>query len=348
MFAVTEASIPTVGVRSVVHLGPAPILKGPGWTLVGQDGGQSIDLGNATLLVFSDTLLADPAALEKRMFSRQNARFLANCAGITTQNSFVNALASLKLFTDTEGWPREILPRTAQESLIGYRFWPQHGLCMKESVYLFYLGIRQVQAQSTWGFEIVGSGLAVLDPAMGDCERIRRDGEWRLWQHDGAAVQWGVQVLAEGEMAYIFGMRRDAMRRSGVLARVAIENIADLSTYEYLSSTEPAWSRCSSQLAEFAPCGGEYSVSFNRYLGRYLMIYVDGYDKTLYFRTAQQLWGPYSEPQCLGKLPHSEKTELVSLGFEHPQFARNGGKTVLVSYCQPHFTQNSLVSITFD
>lgn len=343
---------PATSIRSLLHLGPSPTLRGTNWTLAGQDGGQSIDLGDSTLFVFSDTLLAETAAMEDnrppRTFSRQNSRFIANCAGIARELSFGDALSKIEFFSDAEGWPREIVKRDLPERLAGYRFWPEHGVFVGNIVYLFYVGIRQVQPQSTWGFEIAGSGLAKLDPTTGLCDRIRIKGDWRLWRTTDARVHWGVQTLSRGEYIYIFGTRRDGPFRAAVLARAPADRIADSSVYEYLSSFGPSWSDGPEDAFDLVSCASEYSVSYNPYLGRYLMIYADGYEKTLYLRTSEEIWGPYSEPQRLGKLPHRDDAEIISQAFEHPKFAKGGGKTVVVSYCQPHFTQNSLVSITFD
>jgi hypothetical protein len=335
----------------MMHLGTAEMLRGDSWLLVGQDGGQSIDLGDATLFVFSDTLLADNAALRNGdlpdPLTSSTARFLANCAGVSTARTLPEALSQVKLFRDSDGWPREILPRTGRERLLRLRFWPEHGVLIEGLVYLFYVGIRQIDPRSTWGFEVAGSGLAVLDVGKETCRRIVRDEDWRLWNCEGGEIHWGVQTLLEGDTAYIFGTRRNGLDYTAVLARVSARNIADLTAYEYLSSPGFDWTSQPTQLTELVPCGSEYSVSFNKHLGCYLMVYVDGYSKILYFRTAPHPWGPYSEPHSVGGLPHREDVDLISLGFEHPAFAKDGGKTVLVSYCQPRFTQNSLVSITF-
>jgi hypothetical protein len=77
------------------------------------------------------------------------------------------------------------------------------------------------------------------------------------------------------------------------------------------------------------------------------MLYVNPYDKMLTLRTAEHVWGPYSDPQPVVVVPHAESTELVYLGFEHPGFAADGGRLVFVSYCQPHFTNNSLLALKF-
>jgi hypothetical protein len=80
--------------RSIQHLGYAPAARGVGWALAGQDGGQSIDLGDRKLFVFSDTLLARTGRLNEPLpatFNRGNAVFLANCAAVSSECGFLPA-----------------------------------------------------------------------------------------------------------------------------------------------------------------------------------------------------------------------------------------------------------------
>ncbi len=159
-------------------------------------------------------------------------------------------------------------------------------------------------------------------------------------------THFGVQVLREDDTVYVFGTRREGVFRSAILARVAPGDIAEPRAYQYLASPEPVWTGDVTAATSLTSCDSEYSVSFNPFLNRYLMTYVDGYEKALYIRTAPKPWGPYTERQLLGRLPYRDQSEMISLGFEHPKFSQEGGRTVVVSYCQPHFTQNSLVAVT--
>ena len=84
------------------------------------------------------------------------------------------------------------------------------------------------------------------------------------------------------------------------------------------------------------------------YLGRYLMLYADAMSKTLLLRTAPKPWGPFSKPVIAGGLPHQANENLVSVCFQHSQFSRDEGRSIVLSYSQPQFVQNTFVSITFD
>lgn len=318
--------------QSVRFIGAAHAGSGAGWALHGQDGGQSIELGDETLFVFSDTLLARNAT---------KGHFLANCAALSTESTLDGAMRNLRYLEDAHGLPREIIAANPLERLGGYRFWPQHGIADGDHVLLFYLGIHHFDQKNTWGFRMTGSGLARLDPRTGESERITRNGHWCLWPDDGE-VRMGTQVLRIDDFIYVFGSRAS----HAIVARVPASSAADPNAYRFLAASG-TWSEHVADAHPLASAAAEFSVSFNPHLNAYLMVYAHGFARELYVRSAPDVCGPYGEAVCVGRMPHKPQSELVALAFEHPRFARNGGKTVAVSYCQPDFAQNSLVAITF-
>jgi hypothetical protein len=342
-------------VRAVRYIGTLPRHHADLWVLFGQDGGQSIDLGDRALFVFSDSLLAArtmtrpthhvPAVFRGDVGSQ--GVFLANCAGIGSAGTLRGALAGIEYYLDPMGFPREILVPTTRERAQDIRFWPEHGLAVNGNVYLYYMGVQTVDQTTIWGFRNVGSGLARFDPATGETERILANGDWRLWRPLGIDMHFGVQVLRDGDVCYVFGSVRHGLFSQAVLARVRTDEIADVRAYTYLTSPAPAWSDSLEDACDLGPCAGDFSVSRNPYLDRYVMLYVDPYGKMLTLRTSEHVWGPYSDPQPIVVVPHAESTEMVYLGFEHPRFATGGGQTIHVSYCQPHFTNNSLLAVKF-
>src|SRR5262249_38463560 len=125
------AAIP---LRSARHLGTFPRVRTDAWVMIGQDGGQSIELGDDTLFVFSDTLIAP---LRNSHLGRYATRavptqpnrqgiFLANSAGVASPTNLRHALAELRYYTDDNGLPREIVRPTKAEREAGIRFWPEH------------------------------------------------------------------------------------------------------------------------------------------------------------------------------------------------------------------------------
>ena len=327
-------------IRSACHLGHFPTLGGPGWTMVGQDGGRSIPLDEGRLFVFADTLLiaarpvagsAPPPA--RRPPGRGHLSVLANTAARAQSPDLQQALASLDYFSDDDSVPREILPSSAEERSEGIRFWPHHGLMVNGVVYLYYLGIRVVTG-TTWGFVNEGTGLATLDPATGECRRLDRHGSWIFWPPGTDDLHFGVQVLREGDVAYVFASRRGQRQSAGgplataQLSRVEVGRLSEPSAYH--------------DLGDLGPCGSQFSVSFNRHLRQYLMTYVDILDGGLYLRVADAPWGPYSEPHRVAQVARKEEAYL---GFEHASFAGENGRRIFISYCEPRFSQNSLVAV---
>lgn len=344
-------------IRSARRLGSFPRPRTGAWTMIGQDGGQSIDLGDRTLLVFADTLLmptgAD-AAPEQRSTLPQYAAgfgersvFLANCAAVLDGADLRAGLRELSFFLDSEGFPIEILEPTEEEHAARLRFWPAHGIRTDSGVFVYYLGIETLDPRDPWGFRNVGVGLARLNPESGSRERIRLDRDWCLWAPRSDDFHFGVQVLREGRSVYVFGSTRDGLDVTALLGRAPVDGIADPAAYEFYDPAREAWVRDIAGAGSLGPCGSDYSVSFNAYLGKYLMVYVDAFEKELAVRLADRLEGPYSAPERVGRLPHAEASTLIYLGFEHPKFARDDGRRVVVSYCEPLFEMSSLLEVSF-
>jgi hypothetical protein len=345
-----------VSLKSARYLGVFPRLKNERMTLVGQDGGQSISLGDKFLFVFSDTLVAPSNNLAIRNPHPpspiptpygQKSIFLANTAGVSDERDLRRALANLSYFTDDEGLPREILSPDKETERRRVRFWPEHGVFIDGQVYLFYLGIQTIDSHSIWGFRNVGTGLMILNPETGETSQVLDDGYWCLWRANADDFHFGVQVILEHDYVYVFASVRQGFATSARLARVSPQYITDPAAYEYLSSTQPDWTGNFESSCDLGECSNEYSVSFNHYLQKYIMIYLDGHQKTLMLRTAEQIWGPYTPPGKLVAVPYEKASELIYLGFEHAHFSEENGRRIYISYCQPHFVANSLLTVTF-
>lgn len=334
-------------IAGVRLLGQVPRAGGRGWRVLGQDGGQSIPLGaGRTLFVFSDTLIQPDGG---------RPVLLPSCAAVSAATGgggagLLAALGNLAWLTDSHGRPRTLLAPTPEERRHHLRFWPTHGFAHGGRVVLFYVGVEFVDPRSDWGFRNLGAGLAVLDPDTGLAERVRRGGRWCLWPARGDDFHLGVQTLVADEHAYLFFTRRRSLRARAGVARVPLDRVTDPDAYRFLAAdgADPARRRWSPWLAEATSLGqasNHVSVAFNPYLGRHLVAWVDGYDKGLYLATAERPEGPWSAAVRAATLPHQAGSELIYLGFEHPGFAADGGRTVALTYCEPHFVQSSVVEV---
>jgi hypothetical protein len=342
-------------IRYARHLGSVPRRKSDAWALVGQDGGQSIDLGDKTLFVFADTLLTPLRPYDHvnimpppfQLPTKEPCLFLPNCAAIAEDGDLRQALVNMDYYLDSNGLPKEIIAPTPQERAKEIRFWPAHGIWAAGKVYLFYIGIQKIGPDSMWDFRNLGIGLAIFDPETGMCERVRHAKNWILWSAPVDDFHFGVQVFKEQDMIYVFGSVRDGFEVQGFIARAPLDQIQDPTAYAFYDVNAKNWIEELTESCSLGDCGSDYSVSYNSYLEAYLMIYADSFKKTLWYRQAEKLTGPYSEPRKIGRLPHLPASELVYLAFEHPKFTTERGKRIYISYCQPYFTPNALIEVCF-
>ena len=324
--------------------------------MVGQDGGQSLSCDRGHIFLFSDTLLvsSDKALWESAqpapvpVPADLHTIFLSNCAAVSDADTLDAALSSLRYFADDHGLPREVLVSDERDRFRRVRFWPEHGISIGNRIYVYYLAVQTTDASSVWGFRSLGTGLAEMDSETGHCRRVTQHGDWLLWRNMVDDFHLGVHVVREDDVLYVFGSIRRGFHYEGLLARVRADRIDDPAAYDFLASSAPTWTPLLGDAASLGPASSGYSVSFNQHLGRYTLFYVDGYSRRLLVRTARRVWGPYSEPYDMFGLPARPTSELLYLGFEHASFQREGGRTVYVSYCEPHFAPGSLVTLTVD
>lgn len=90
------------------------------------------------------------------------------------------------------------------------------------------------------------------------------------------------------------------------LAHVPLDTVQDRQAWRYFAgvdpgSGQPRWSASESQAAALfsQPCIGEFSVAWNPFLNKWLMLYNCGSPRGINFRVADQPWGPWSPAQVL-------------------------------------------------
>lgn len=110
----------------------------------------------------------------------------------------------------------------------------------------------------------------------------------------------------EGNVLVIFGSGQ--YRRSNVyLAFQPAAQIGTRDSIRYFAGTDPSGKPRLSEKEEEAqplfdqPCVGELSVSYNRFIDKWIMLYNCFFPKWrgINIRTADKPWGPWSEPQIL-------------------------------------------------
>jgi hypothetical protein len=303
-----EAPVSTASaIRSARRLGSFPRPRTNSWTMIGQDGGQSIDLGERTLIVFADTLLmptgADGAPEHRSEVPQyaagfgERSVFLANCAavldGARPPRRPPGAQLPLRLSRLSDRDPRAdpARARGASALLAG----PRH----PDGRWRLRLlpRIETLDPRDPWAFRNVGVGLARLDPESDRRERIRLGGEWCLWAPRSDDFHFGVQGAARGSRPVRVRQQPRRSRCQRPPGQGPRRRHRRPRRIRLLRPGPRGVVRDVESAGSLGPCGSDYSVSFNSYLGKYLMVYVDAFSKELAVRFADRPEGPYSVPE---------------------------------------------------
>ena len=117
-------------------------------------------------------------------------------------------------------------------------------------------------------------------------------------------TRWDGFPQSDGQGLVIFGSGK--YRESDVrLAFQPADSIEAPQSLRYFAGLDaagqPIWSTREADTATLfsQPCVCEFSVTYNRFLRKWLMLYNCGDPRGINFRTADQPWGPWSESQVL-------------------------------------------------
>ncbi len=161
---------------------------------------------------------------------------------------------------------------------------------------------------------------------------------------------FGTAVLKDFVDSYIYiygsriGLWGNRVAHTVSLARVKKEDIEDITKYEYLSEAPNKQNDFNSNWEDnpqkatsiFEGNANELSVSYNPYLDKYVSIYshargVNGEDE-IHMRTSSSPAGPWDEPSTIYRPQRSFREDSCYAGKEHPEYRKNRGKTIYVTY----------------
>ena len=117
------------------------------------------------------------------------------------------------------------------------------------------------------------------------------------------ASEWPGSPRTGEPLLYVFGA--GAYRRSDVhlacIPSAEIENPNAIRYFRGLSNGVPQWTATETDARAVIdhPVVGEFSVSFDEHLARWLMLYNSGSPRGIILRTAINPWGPWSEPRVI-------------------------------------------------
>ncbi len=306
----------------------------------GRDDGYAVALGGKMLWMFGDTGLARassasaPSGWVTRMRS-STAQYspkgsnLGLAPVLNVDYSVDAQQTQLEFCTLT---PAEIADNVAW-NVPGGKFrrhahWPNGGIVRdSQSAWIFYSSLycENANCEDKYGtfVDVVRAGKTVTEGAP---VRVFAPGE-QVFRPNG---------LVEGGYAYLTSAKlKDAAcgllcGQSLLLGRVRPTDAAVRAKYEFWNGT--SWGADINAAARVVDVvSPQGTISFNSHLGKYLMVDQEFMSPTAKVRVAKAVTGPWSE----GTVIHGQPTESVFGNYffiEHPELARDGGKTLVLSY----------------
>ncbi|MEW6193603.1 MAG: DUF4185 domain-containing protein [Bacteroidota bacterium] len=336
--------------------------------MVGQDGAFTIPLKNGLLWYFGDTLIGRripgeslwyPGGLAvgpKDMSGIGGIEKMLNNTGLVSLNKVdESGIVDFNYILDSNGNIKQLIPLEEDEDPDKDRIWCLHGIELGSRIYLFFVKVEtKEEGIFPVNFKIIGSGIAVGDSTNWNFRRIHFNNSDILWKADQPHFASAILNIDDGYL-YLYGVLQgdDKVQRS-YLARVKKDEIVQLDRYEYLSGIGPKWSaNVEEAIPVFDGMPNEQSVSYNKYLGKYLAVHSYDLSGKIVARTSDNPWGPWSLPTELYqvKIDHPKELpypQLIYAGKEHPALSKNNGQIIYITYIEFEEYYPHLIEITFE
>jgi hypothetical protein len=307
----TPADVPELGAVSMPRV------------VTGRDGGAAALVAGRMLWTFNDTLMTVNGA---DGFSYRSAT--AACAD-------GDSLA-LDEPLDPNGAPYQLLPYTADEIAYNrsrgpqerFALWPDAVVPDGSGGALVFFAYLKVHPGNL-DFEPLGAGVARVGP--GETVAYRYP-DLLFVAPEPQFVNGG--VIVDG-FVHLYGCDPvpDAIDSECRVARAPLGQATARAAWQVWNGA--AWSsdlRSGQTVLHGAP--GQVSVSWNPYLGSYLAVHGAILSNEVVFHTAPHPEGPWSDARHLFTGRHgSSQSDYAAL--EHPELARDAGRTLVVSYADP-------------
>ena len=324
----TEPVVPVVA--STAELGPI----GAPPSVTARDAGISARVGDQVFWLFADTIF-NPASVDGTNGRSSTAAYAPLGSPLQTTEP-----------TDANGAPSQAVPFTTVEAVYNaanaptrVALWP--GGILPTSGGALSFNHKLIVRSGLFNYEHQGVEMAEFTAGQ---TVGRRTGQ--LFTPDEPLF---LSPLVRDGYVYLYGLVTiDGSRGIGV-ARAPEAQVRDHDAYRTWDGS--AWSAdLTSAATLFTSVPGAVSVSWNGYLGQYIAVSSFALSNRVVMRTAASPEGPWSAPQDLftGMTPDSG---VDYAGEQHPELARDGGRTIFVSYYRPGtFLRGTLrlVRVTFE
>lgn len=212
---------------------------------------------------------------------------------------------------------------------------PNGGIAVDGTHYVHYMSIRRWGKPGQWvtnyaGIAVSSDGGATWDKPVGARwpNRVKRG--WFKPAEPAHPFQVGA-LAADDEYVYLFGTPNGRFGDAR-LARVRPADVLEPRAYRYLAAGEWVDDEHAAEPVFTGPVG-EMSVAYNVHFGQWMAVYLDVHQSAIVLRTADDVGGPWSEPQVLVS---GRECPALYGGYLHP-WALDGPEIYyLISQWKPY------------
>ncbi len=299
--------------------------------ITGKDGAHSMSANGVVYWMFGDTVIL-------------NGTFVPNSVSLSNDDDAADCVTLIP--RADAGRPVPLLPRDEDTELT---VWPTTmEATSANQAHIFY---TSVVPDSEWGWRPAGVGLASVELTTLDVKRAL--GGRMLWGEETAFPVSSVRTYADEAYVYVFLVfSSEAWVTENVMARVPKAEIESPASYEYWDpkaaswvaglwdESAQAWKPELQQIGSLWRQAGLHNgveVAYNAFLGRWLAVYTGDRLTKLTSRTAPSLTGPWEDAQtvlvnCPAFHQPTPPGFLCYSGYQHEFYAKDGGRTIYVSY----------------
>lgn len=306
-------------------------------SILGRDGGYSARFQGASVWLFGDTILSQPAA--------DGLSWRSSTWSATSTEPTDGSLPIFEEPVDSRGAPSEFLPFTEEEAAYNseqrldrgdvnygtrWALWPGPIIPDPERkrALIFYGKFHARPGE--WNFNCVGRSIAVWPeseqlPVRQETEMLFPEGE----------LEFGAAALAVDGWLYSFAYSDWSSGGECYLGRVALENALSRRSWRFYAG-EDSWAEDWREARPVFRGAPMMSAHWNSFLDRFQIIYSRPISNDIVHRTAYRIEGPWSrEGRLFRSLPPADEEKWNYSALAHSELEKNGGKSIYVSYYRP-------------
>jgi hypothetical protein len=303
----------------------AAFQQASGWT--GGDGAYSVALADGRILwLFGDTFVG--RVEEGR---RIGSQMIYNSAAVQAGEKPSEASLRFVYRSLPDGRPLAFLQ---PQDGAGW-FWPYHGVRTPQGLFLFLLQIEPAEGPAAFGFKLLSTWMAKVENPDQPPESWIMTQRKIPWSH--ARRLFGSSVLLKEEYGYVYGTvdatTGGRVCKHMILARAPADRLEDFSSWRFFADDD--WMDDADRAGTICDdVAGEFSVSYQPALGRYVLVYTEGgLSEHMALRFSPQPQGPWGPAIRFFRCPEAGWDDRIFCyaGKGHPEIP-SGPQHLIVTY----------------